>query len=139
MQGCRLTSLMVCINARTHDIRERNVTIRGEIWTKNICSLEFRYQRVNDITGVDITEFRVQLMWHVMASTNVAQLQPYTDVEGAIDIWAPGERLLSTSTSVWLQRLIKCGVPENHLQRSKAGVADHVKDDTLRLQRSLTL
>jgi hypothetical protein len=41
MRGCGLTSLVVCINDRFRDIRERNVTIRSEIWTTNICSLGF--------------------------------------------------------------------------------------------------
>jgi hypothetical protein len=31
MQVCGLTSLVVCINDKIHDIRERNVTIRSEI------------------------------------------------------------------------------------------------------------
>jgi hypothetical protein len=31
MRGCGLTSLMVCINDKIREIRERNVTIRGEI------------------------------------------------------------------------------------------------------------
>ena len=42
MWGCRLTSLVICINDKIHDIRERNVTIRSEIWTTNIRSLGFR-------------------------------------------------------------------------------------------------
>ena len=41
MWGCELTSLVVCINDKFHDIRERNVTIRSEIWTTNIRSLGF--------------------------------------------------------------------------------------------------
>ena len=41
MRGCGLTSLLVCINEKNCDIRERNVTIRSEIWTMNICSLGF--------------------------------------------------------------------------------------------------
>jgi hypothetical protein len=45
MQGCELTSLVVCINDKFHDIRERNVTRRSEIWTTNIRSLGFRYIR----------------------------------------------------------------------------------------------
>jgi hypothetical protein len=40
--GCGLTSLMVCIDDKIHDVRERNVTIRSEIWTSNIRSLGFR-------------------------------------------------------------------------------------------------
>ena len=31
MQGCELTSLVVCINDKICDIRERNVTIRSEM------------------------------------------------------------------------------------------------------------
>ena len=42
MRGCGLTSLVVCINDKIRDIRERNVTIRSEIWTTNIRSLGFR-------------------------------------------------------------------------------------------------
>ena len=42
MRGCELTFMMICINGKTRDIRESNVTIRSEIWTKNIRSLGFR-------------------------------------------------------------------------------------------------
>ena len=42
MQGCGLTSLVASINDRICDLRERNVTIRCEIWTTNIRSLGFR-------------------------------------------------------------------------------------------------
>ena len=42
MRGCGLTSWVVCINDKLHDIRKRNVTIRSEVWTANICSLGFR-------------------------------------------------------------------------------------------------
>ena len=45
MWGCGLTSLMVCINDKIHDIWKRNVTIRSEIWTMNICSLGFWHIR----------------------------------------------------------------------------------------------
>ena len=41
-RGCGLTSLMVYINEKIRDIRERNMTIRSEIWTMNIRSLGFR-------------------------------------------------------------------------------------------------
>ena len=34
-------SLVVCINDKVHDIRERNVTIRSEIWIMNIRSLGY--------------------------------------------------------------------------------------------------
>ena len=37
-----LTFLVVCINEKNYDIRERNVTIRSDIWTTNIRSLGFR-------------------------------------------------------------------------------------------------
>jgi hypothetical protein len=42
MWGCGLTSLVVCIDDKIHDIRERNVTIRSENLTMNIPSLGFR-------------------------------------------------------------------------------------------------
>ena len=43
MQGCGLTSLVVCINSKIHDdIRERSVITRSEIWTTNIRSLRFQ-------------------------------------------------------------------------------------------------
>ena len=42
MQGCGLTSWVVCFNDKFCDIRERNVAIRSENWTRNICSLGFR-------------------------------------------------------------------------------------------------
>ena len=41
MQGCGLTFMVVCINGKTQDTREGNVTIRSEVPPKNICSLEF--------------------------------------------------------------------------------------------------
>jgi 23S rRNA maturation mini-RNase III len=42
MRGCGLSSLVVCINDKFRDIRERNVTKRSEIRTTNIRSLGFR-------------------------------------------------------------------------------------------------
>ena len=42
MQGCALTSLVVWISDKICDIRERNLTIKSEIWTTNIRSLGFR-------------------------------------------------------------------------------------------------
>ena len=41
MRRCGLTSWVVCINNKFCDARERNVTIRSEIWTMNIHSLGF--------------------------------------------------------------------------------------------------
>ena len=41
MQGCGLTFWVVCINDKFRDIRERNVTIRCDIWNTNIRSLGF--------------------------------------------------------------------------------------------------
>ena len=46
---------MVCINDKICDIRERNVTIRSEIWTTNIRSLGFQ----------DIREW-VTLIWRLI-------------------------------------------------------------------------
>ena len=45
MRGRGLTSSVVCINDKFCNIRERNVTIRSEICTTNIRSLEFRHIR----------------------------------------------------------------------------------------------
>ena len=60
MQGCGLTYLVVCINDKFCDIRERNVTIRSEFSTMNIHSLGFwDIRECCDIMGVDIMEFRV--------------------------------------------------------------------------------
>jgi hypothetical protein len=42
MWGCGLTSWVVCINDKFYDIREKNMTIRCEIWTTNIRSLGFQ-------------------------------------------------------------------------------------------------
>jgi hypothetical protein len=42
MQGCGLTSWVVCINDKFRDIRERNVTIRIEISTTDIHPLGFQ-------------------------------------------------------------------------------------------------
>ena len=41
MQGCGLTSWVVWINDKFHDTRERNMTIRSDIWNLNIRSLGF--------------------------------------------------------------------------------------------------
>jgi hypothetical protein len=41
MWGCGLASFVVCIFDTFCDIRERNVTIRSEIWTTNMRSLGF--------------------------------------------------------------------------------------------------
>ena len=38
IRGCELICLVACINDKNHDIRERIVTIRSEIWTTYICS-----------------------------------------------------------------------------------------------------
>jgi hypothetical protein len=45
MRGCGLTSLVACIDYKFCDIREKDVTIRSEIWTMNIRSLVFGYIR----------------------------------------------------------------------------------------------
>jgi hypothetical protein len=45
MKECGLTSLMVCINDKICDIRERKMTIRSESWTMNIGSLGFQDSR----------------------------------------------------------------------------------------------
>ena len=42
MRGCGLTSLVICINDKIHDIRERNTRIKSEIWTTNIRSPSVR-------------------------------------------------------------------------------------------------
>ena len=60
MQGCGWNFLVVCINGKIHDTRERNVTMRSDIWTKNIRSLGFwDIRELSDITEVDIIESRV--------------------------------------------------------------------------------
>ena len=41
-EGVGLTSSVDCVNDMIFDIRERNVTIRSEIWTTNIRSLGFQ-------------------------------------------------------------------------------------------------
>ena len=41
MRGCGLGYVVVCINDNFCDIRERNLTIKSEIWTTNIRSLGF--------------------------------------------------------------------------------------------------
>ena len=45
MPGCGLPSLVVTINDKIHDIRDRNVTIGSEIWTTNIRSLGLQDMR----------------------------------------------------------------------------------------------
>ena len=73
-EGCWLTSLTACINDKIRDIRERNVTIRSEIWTTNIRSLGFRDIREWVILwGVDIMEFRV----YMFASERGMGFMPY--------------------------------------------------------------
>ena len=60
--ACGLTSLVVCFDDKFHDIKERNVAIRSEIWTTKICSLGFHDIRECDIMEVDITKFRVYMV-----------------------------------------------------------------------------
>jgi hypothetical protein len=43
MRGCGLSSwALVCVHDKFHDLRERNVTRRSEVWTTNIHSLGFQ-------------------------------------------------------------------------------------------------
>ena len=77
IQGCGLTSLVVCINDKIHDIREKIVTIRSEIWTMNILSLDFR----------DIREWAILwslILWTLGCSTMNSEwwvtLSPITGV-----------------------------------------------------------
>ena len=42
MRGCGLTSLVAYVYDKICDVRERNVTIRSEIWTTNLRSLGFQ-------------------------------------------------------------------------------------------------
>jgi len=42
MRGCELTSLVIYINDKIPNVRERNVTIRSDIWITNIRSLGFQ-------------------------------------------------------------------------------------------------
>ena len=62
MLGCGLTSMVVCIDDIFHDIRERNVTIRMEIWTTKMYFLGFWDIPECDIMEVDITKFRVYIV-----------------------------------------------------------------------------
>ena len=59
MQGCGLTSLVACTNDKIFDIRERNVTIRGEIGTTNIHSYILGILESEWYIELDITEFMV--------------------------------------------------------------------------------
>jgi hypothetical protein len=70
MRGCGLTSWVVCIKDRFRDIRERNVTIRSEIWATNIHSVGFRVWHYGGwyygVEGVLVCVYtgRSQLPWH---------------------------------------------------------------------------
>ena len=61
MQGCGLTSLVVCIIDKFCDIRERNMTIRSEIWTTKIHSLGFRDIR----EWVTLWGLTLRSLWYV--------------------------------------------------------------------------
>ena len=75
MQGCRLTSLVACINDEFRDIRERKMTIKNEIWTTHICSLGIQdFREWVALWGVDITEFRVYRGWHYGGMSRVSLL-----------------------------------------------------------------
>ena len=54
-----LTSLKVCNNFKSHDIREGNVIIRSEIEFENIRSLGFQDFRGVTFKEVDNMEFRI--------------------------------------------------------------------------------
>ena len=62
MRGCGLTSLVACINDKSHDIRDRNVTVRSEIWTTNVHPLGFE----------DITEWVI--LWRLILRNFVCSM-----------------------------------------------------------------
>ena len=62
MQGCGLTSWVVCVNDKFRDIRERNVTIRSEISTTNTHSLGFQ------VIGECVTLWRL-ILWSLGCTT----------------------------------------------------------------------
>ena len=65
MRGCGLTCLVVCIDDNFCDIRERNCDNKGrDLNYVHPFPRVLRCQRVCDIMGVDITEFRV--FWEIL-------------------------------------------------------------------------
>jgi hypothetical protein len=69
MRGYGLTSLVVCINDKFCDIRESDVTIRSEIWTTNIRSLQFQdiRERVT-LWGLILWSLGCTLLWSIYGS-----------------------------------------------------------------------
>ena len=97
MRGCGLTSLVVCINEKKRDMRERNVTIRSEIWTTNIRSLGFRVIRewvilwglILRSLGCNLGIMKVMSTWLVVILTGYCHI---------------GYRRGRVTTQVWARR-----------------------------------
>lgn len=75
IRGCGLTSLVICTNGKTHDVRKTNATIRTDIWIKNICSVGFR--------DIKLTCERLLGCWLQLWR----QIQMIIWVEGNLDEW----------------------------------------------------
>ena len=104
MRGCWLTSLVVCINDKVRDIRERNVTIKSEIWTMNICSLGLRE------CGECVTLWEL-ILWslgcmllHVLLGRHILESHPCLHI------------ICCSSMSCWLSHARKLGLscPEHY-------------------------
>ena len=65
MRGCGLPSWVIYINDKFCDTRERNVTIKSDIWTTNILSLGFW-----DI-GESVTLWKL-ILWSLKCNTMAA-------------------------------------------------------------------
>ena len=59
MQGCGLTSLVVCINEKNCDIRKRNVTMSKNLNYEYPFPRVSGHLRVRDIMEFDVMGFRV--------------------------------------------------------------------------------
>jgi hypothetical protein len=92
MWGWGLTSLMVCINDKVSDIRERNVTIRSEILTMHVRSLGFRVIR-ECVTLWRLILWSLGCMCNEVVFTNKFSLYPCTPP------WAKTNRKLLFRTS----------------------------------------
>ena len=126
-RGCGLTSWVVCINDKFCDIKERNVTIRSEIWATHICSPRvLGYYIVSDIVEVDITRFRVNCRGGCSWSAPRRQRIGYHNAMKYVLVLSEEEWVVMANsryweyvwTNFWLQKIIVISIRGIQLPKS---------------------
>jgi hypothetical protein len=104
MWRCRLTSLVVCIDDNICDIRERNVTIRSQVWTTSIHSLGFRDSREQ----VTLWRFILRSLGCI---TKLESRQKYVGLVIRVRSCFLLDPILDTSSQPHLQKVSPCRHP----------------------------